>query len=151
MSEPDSEGSRLSQSALAEPEGHRMNPVKNMALNMVSAISDNVTVLRCSGRLVFSEDDNALREKVKKLLVEGHRIVVNLTELEHIDSMGLATIAGLHRLDNSRIKLVCSSVHLTGLLRRTRLDAVIRFYETEDEAAAVVSGHGALLSPSPAA
>jgi anti-anti-sigma factor len=84
-------------------------------------------------------------------LVEGHRIVVNLTELEHIDSMGLATIAGLHRLDNFRIKLVCSSLHLTGLLRRTRLDTVIRFYETEDEAAAVMSGHGALLSPSPAA
>jgi anti-anti-sigma factor len=128
-----------------------MNPVKNMTLNTVSDISDNVTVLRCSGRLVLGAGDDTLRERVKKLLVEGHRIVVNLTELEHIDSMGLATIAGLHRLDNFRIKLVCSSVHLTGLLRRTRLDTVIRFYETEDEAAAVVSGHGALLSPSPAA
>ena len=115
-----------------------------MTLNMVSHISDNVTVLRCSGRLVLGEDADALRERVKKLLIEGHRIVVNLTELEHIDSVGLATIAGLHRLDNSRIKLVCSSVHLTGLLRRTRLDTVIRFYETEDEAVAVVSGHGAV-------
>ena len=128
-----------------------MNRVKNMTLNMVSDISDNVTVLRCSGHLVLGEDDAALREKVKNLLLEGHRIVVNLTELEHIDSMGLATIAGLHRLDPSRIKLVCSSVHLNGLLRRTRLDTVIRFYGTEDEAAAVVSGHGALLSPSAAA
>ena len=125
-----------------------MNRVKNMTLNVVGDISDNVTVLRCSGRLVLGEDDDALREKVKRLLVEGHRIVVNLTELEHIDSMGLATIAGLHRLDNSRIKLVCSSVHLTGLLRRTRLDTVIRFYESEDEAVAVVSGHGALLNSS---
>jgi len=128
-----------------------MNRVKNMTLDMVRDISDNVTVLRCSGHLVLGEDDDVLREKVKSLLLEGHRIVVNLTELEHIDSMGLATIAGLHRLDNSRIKLVCSSVHLTGLLRRTRLDTVIRFYGTEDEAAAVVSGHGVLLSPSPAA
>ena len=128
-----------------------MNRVKNMTLDMVRDISDNVTVLRCSGHLVLGEDDDALREKVKNLLLEGHRIVVNLTELEHIDSMGLATIAGLHRLDNSRIKLVCSSVHLTGLLRRTKLDTVINFYETEDEAAAVESGHGALLSPSPAA
>jgi anti-anti-sigma factor len=100
---------------------------------------------------VLGEDADALRERIKKLLAEGHRIVVNLTELEHIDSMGLATIAGLHRLDKSRIKLVCSSVHLTGLLRRTRLDTVIRFFETEDEAAAEVSGRGALLSPSLAA
>jgi anti-anti-sigma factor len=127
-----------------------MKRVKNMTLNVVSYFSDNVTVLRCSGRLVLGEDADALRERVKKLLVEGHRIVVNLTELEHIDSVGLATVAGLHGLDNSRIKLVCSSVHLTGLLRRTRLDTVICFYETEDEAVAVVSGDGALLSPSPA-
>jgi len=124
-----------------------MNRVKNMTLNMVSYISDNVYVLRFSGRLVLGDDADALRERVKKLLVEGHRIVVNLTELEHIDSVGLATIAGLHRLDNSRIKLVCSSVHLTGLLRRTRLDTVIRFYETEDEAVAVVSGHGSFTEP----
>ena len=93
---------------------------------MVSYISDNVTVLRCSGRLVLGEDADALRERVKKLLVEGHRIVVNLTELEHIDGVGLATVAGLHGLDNSRIKLVCSSLHLTGLFRRTKLDTVNR-------------------------
>jgi anti-anti-sigma factor len=120
-----------------------------MTLNMPSHISDNVTVLRCSGRLVLGEDADALRERVKTLLAEGHRIVVNLSELVHIDSVGLATIAGLHRLDNSRIKLVCSSVHLNGLLRRTRLDTVIRFYEAEDEAVEVVSGHGALLNPNP--
>jgi len=120
-----------------------------MTVNTVTHVSDDVMVLRCTGRLVLGEDADALRERTKKLLVEGHRIVVNLTELEHIDSVCLATIAGLHRLDNSRVKLVCSSVHLTGLLRRTRLDTVIRFYEAEDEAVAVVSGHGALLNPSP--
>jgi anti-anti-sigma factor len=122
---------------------------KSMTISTVTHASDDVMMLRCSGRLVLGEDADALRERVKKLLLEGHRIVVNLTELEHIDSVGLATIAGIHRLDNSRIKIVCSSVHLTGLLRRTRLDTVIRFYETEDEAVAVVSGHGALLNPSP--
>lgn len=117
-----------------------------MTLNMAAHISDNVTVLRCFGRLVLGEDADALRDRVKTVLVEGHRIVVNLSELEHIDSVGLSTIAGLHRLDNSRIKLVCSSIHLNGLLRRTKLDTVIRFYETEDEAIAVV---GALLNQSP--
>ena len=121
---------------------------KSMTVNTVTHVSDDVMVLRCTGRLVPGGDADALRERTKKLLVEGHRIVVNLTKLEHIDSVGLATIAGLHRLDNSRIKLVCSSVHLIGLLRRTRLDTVIRFYETEDEAVAVASG-GALLNPSP--
>ncbi len=127
----------------------RSHAFKSMTVSTVTHASDDVMMVRCTGRLVLGEDANALRERTKKLLVEGHRVVVNLSELEHIDSVGLATIAGLHRLDNSRIKLVCSSVHLTGLLRRTRLDTVIRFYETEDEAVAVVSGHGALLNRSP--
>jgi anti-anti-sigma factor len=122
---------------------------KSMTVSIVTHASDDVMVLRCTGRLVLGEDADALRERIKRLLVEGHRIVVNLSELEHIDSIGLATLVALHKLDTSRIKLVCSSFHLTALLRRTRLDTVIRFYETEDEAVAVVSGHGALLNPSP--
>jgi anti-anti-sigma factor len=113
-----------------------------MTVNAGTHVSDDVMVLRCTGRLVLGEDADALRERTKKLLVEGHRIVVNLSELEHIDSIGLATIVALHRLGTSRIKLVCSSFHLTALLRRTRLDTVIRFYETEEEAIAFVSGQG---------
>ena len=115
---------------------------KSIALSTVTHVSDDVIVLRCIGRLVLGEDAAALRERTKKLLVEGHRIVVNLSELEHIDSIGLATIIALHRLSTSRIKLVCSSFHLTALLRRTRLDTVIRFYDTEEEAVAFVSGRG---------
>ena len=113
---------------------------KGMTLSTVRHVSDDVMVLRCTGRLVLGEDANALRERTKKLMLEGHRIVVNLSELEHIDSIGLATIVALHTLGTSQIKLVCSSLHLTGLLRRTRLDTVIRFYETEEEAVAFVSG-----------
>ncbi len=117
-----------------------------MAVSTVTHVSDDVMVLRCTGRLVLGEDAEALRERTKKLLIEGHRIVVNLSELEHIDSVGLATIVALHRLGTSRIKLVCSSSHLTALLRRTRLDTVIRFYDTEEEAVAFVSGQGAPTS-----
>lgn len=118
------------------------HPGKNMMLSTFTHVSDDVIVLRCTGRLVLGEDADALRERATKLLEEGHRVVVNLSELEHIDSVGLATIVGLHRLETARVKLVCSSTHLATLLRRTRLDTVIRFYETEDEAAvAVLSGH----------
>ena len=117
--------------------------IKGMTVSTVRHVSDDVDdvmVLRCTGRLVLGEDANALRERTKKMMIEGHRIVVNLSELEHIDSIGLATIVALHSLGTSQIKLVCSSLHLTALLRRTRLDTVIRFYETEEEAVAFVSG-----------
>ena len=113
---------------------HRFKGMTVSTVRHVSDDVDDVMVLRCAGRLVLGEDANALRERTKKLMLEGHRIVV------HIDSIGLATIVALHSLGTSQIKLVCSSLHLTALLRRTRLDTVIRFYETEEEAVAFVSG-----------
>jgi anti-anti-sigma factor len=122
---------------------------KSMTVSTVTHVSDDVMVLRCTGRLVLGEDADALRERTKKLLEEGNRIVVNLSELEHIDSTGLATIVALDRLGTSRIKLVCSSFHLTTLLRRTKLDTVIRFYETEEEAVAFLSGQGVPDEPKP--
>ena len=48
-----------------------MNRVKNMTLDMVRDISDNVTVLRCSGHLVLGEDGDALRSTSKKPVVRG--------------------------------------------------------------------------------
>ena len=59
---------------------------KSMTVSTVTHVSDDVMVLRCTGRLVIGEDADALRERTKKLLVEGHRVVVNLSELEHIAS-----------------------------------------------------------------
>jgi anti-sigma B factor antagonist len=107
-----------------------------------------VVVLRCVGRLVLSEASDALRERIKRLLTEGHRIVVNLSDLEHMDSVGLALIVGLYRLGNSRIQLVCSNSHLTAVFRRTRIDTVIKLHETEDEAIAALSGEVTPISRS---
>lgn len=119
-----------------------------MALSTVIHIWDDVVVLRCVGRLVLSEASDALRERIKGLLTEGHRIVVNLSDLEHMDSVGLAIIVGLYRLGNSRIQLVCSNSHLTAVLRRTRIDTVIKLHETEDEAVAALSGEVTPISQS---
>ena len=119
-----------------------------MALSTVTLVWDDVVVLRCVGRLVLGEGSDALRERIRGLLTEGHRIVVNLSDLEHIDSVGLAIIVGLYRFGNSRIQLVCSNSHLTGVLRRTRIDTVIKLHETEDEAIATLSGEVTPISRS---
>ncbi len=66
-----------------------------MALRTETRISGDVILLRCSGRLVIGEESAAFREEVKKLLSERHRVVLDLSEIEHIDSIGLAGLVGL--------------------------------------------------------
>jgi anti-sigma B factor antagonist len=52
-------------------------------------------VVRCHGRLVADTDDVLYRE-VKLLLPDSKRIVLDLTDLTRMDSMGLGTLVRLY-------------------------------------------------------
>jgi anti-anti-sigma factor len=51
-------------------------------------------VVKCYGKLV-SETTNQLRETVKPLLPEGGRIVIDLSDVDHLDSSGLGALVSL--------------------------------------------------------
>src|SRR5580693_8195061 len=51
-------------------------------------------VVKCHGKLV-SESTNQLRETVKPLLPEGGRIVIDLSDVDHLDSSGLGALVSL--------------------------------------------------------
>jgi anti-anti-sigma factor len=55
--------------------------------------SNKVTVVKCHGRLV-SENAAEIKEIVKPLLSAGGRIVVDLGDLNYMDSSGLGTLIG---------------------------------------------------------
>ena len=87
------------------------------------------------------EETSAFRQGVEKLLSEKGRVVVNLTEVDHIDSTGLAALVRLltqKRDPKSELRLVSSRRYLTDLLRRTRLDTVITVYAGEEDAVASI-------------
>jgi anti-sigma B factor antagonist len=52
-------------------------------------------IVRCHGRLVFGVCD-VLYHRVRELMPESKRIVLDLTDLKHVDSMGLGTLVRLH-------------------------------------------------------
>jgi anti-sigma B factor antagonist len=52
------------------------------------------SIVYCGGRLVSSTAD-ALKAQVKPLIVRGGTVVMDLSELTFMDSMGLGTIASL--------------------------------------------------------
>jgi anti-sigma B factor antagonist len=53
-----------------------------------------VTTLICHGRIV-SETGNQLKEAVKPLIPQGGKIILDLTDVEYMDSSGLGTVVGL--------------------------------------------------------
>jgi anti-sigma B factor antagonist len=55
---------------------------------------NKVKVVKCHGKLV-SETTNKLRETVKPLLPEGGRVVIDLGDVEHLDSSGLGALVSL--------------------------------------------------------
>jgi anti-sigma B factor antagonist len=58
-------------------------------------VQSDVTVVRCSGRLMI-ESGNTLRTEVEKLIKPGGRIVLDLTNVTHCDSMGLGSVISLY-------------------------------------------------------
>jgi anti-sigma B factor antagonist len=63
-------------------------------LTLRSDVTPESTVVHCSGRLILSTAD-ALKSYVKPRIVRGGSVVLDLTDLTFMDSMGLGTIATL--------------------------------------------------------
>jgi anti-anti-sigma factor len=113
-----------------------------VALSTKTHCWDDVVILRSVGRLVAGREIITFRQGVEKLLSGRCKVVINLTEVDHIDSTGLATLAYFskrnkqNRDPQSGTRLVSSKMYLMDLLRRTKLDTVITVYANEEDAIA---------------
>ena len=100
-------------------------------------LNDGIIVVVCAGRLVFGEETAALRDRVKALLTEGSRIILNLADVTYIDSGGLGTLVALYttaRNAGGAIKLARLTPRVGDLLQVTKLVTVFDVYNTEEEA-----------------
>ncbi len=97
-----------------------------------------VLVVDCSGRLVFGEESAMLRDIVKKLLSENPNVVMNLREVNYIDSGGLGTLVSLYtsaRSGGGTVKLSSLSQRVGDLLQVTKLLTIFEVFEDEETAA----------------
>jgi len=112
-----------------------------MALKLTTRTVDGVTVVEAAGRIVLGNETNDLRDCVKALLFDGStRLVLNLAQVDFVDSSGLGTLVGLHSTAAARsakIKLAAASKLFRDLLVVTKLLTVFDLFDTE--AAAVAS------------
>jgi anti-sigma B factor antagonist len=109
-----------------------------MQLRMSTRALEGVLVVDCSGRLVFGEESASLRDTVKKLLAQSPRIVMNLQEVNYIDSGGLGTLVSLFttaRNAGGALKLACLSQRVGDLLQLTKLFTIFEVFNEAEDAA----------------
>src|SRR5262245_43209248 len=56
---------------------------------------NKVTTIKCYGKLVSGPATAELKEAVKPLIPEGGRIIVDLGQVDYLDSSGLGTLVSL--------------------------------------------------------
>ncbi|HEY5380877.1 MAG TPA: STAS domain-containing protein [Acidobacteriaceae bacterium] len=92
----------------------------------VKHCAGNVIVVYCHGRLV-SEVSELLYTRISELIPSTHRIVLDLSDLKHTDSMGLGTLVRLYvkaKSANCSLELINLSKQIRHLLGLTNLFAV---------------------------
>ncbi|SRR6266542_515976 len=103
----------------------------------------DVVVLDVRGHMTLSDSEASLFHYASRLGDEGHlHIVLNLQHVAYIDSVGIGEIMRtfLHLGHRGGSMAVCSvSPRTREVLRATRLDTVIRMFDTEEQAVAAVS------------
>jgi anti-sigma B factor antagonist len=108
-----------------------------MQLKVATRTKDGILVVDCSGRIIFGEESSLLRDEVKKAVSENKYIVVNLGEVNYIDSGGLGTLVALGTTAQNAggaIKLTNLTKRVGDLLQVTKLLTVFDVYNSEAEA-----------------
>jgi anti-sigma B factor antagonist len=109
-----------------------------MQLRMSTRTLDGVMLVDCSGRIVFGEESATLRDMVKKLVGKNANVVLNLREVNFIDSGGLGTLVSLYTTAKNAggaVKLASLSQRVGDLLQLTKLHTVFEVFDSEEEAA----------------
>ena len=109
-----------------------------MQLRMSTRTVGGAMIVDCSGRLVFGEESASLRETVKKVLAQSPKVVLNLHEVNYIDSGGLGTLVSIYttaRNAGGAIKLASLSQRVGDLLQLTKLVTIFEVFDNEEAAA----------------
>ena len=99
---------------------------------------EDVSVIDVKGRITIGEGNEVIREMVAELTAQGKkRIILNLLEVDHIDSAGIGELVRAHstlRRQGGQLKLASPSGKVKEVLKMTSLHSVFDIHENEASA-----------------
>ena len=96
----------------------------------------DIAVVTCTGRLVEGTEATELRQLLDHLLEYGTSLLLDVTQMDFIDSAGLGLLVRYGtraRNGHGSMKLCGASPKLIALLKATRLEQVLDAYGSESE------------------
>jgi anti-sigma B factor antagonist len=108
-------------------------------LELQIASYENVSILRCRGRLIYGPETNELVHTARLVFETSKEIVLQMAEVTQIDSggvgaLGSVLISARHR--DAEVKLATLHPRVAEVLRITGLDLLFDIHPTESEAIA---------------
>jgi len=98
----------------------------------------SVMILDLKGKITLGEGDEALKDKINSLILQGHKkMLLNLADVPYIDSAGLGEIVRTYTTvsrQGGQLKLVNLTKRITDLLMITKLLTVFETFDNEQEA-----------------
>jgi anti-sigma B factor antagonist len=103
----------------------------------------DVRILDCSGKITLGEGTIAVRNTVLDILKDGgKKIIVNLADVNYIDSSGIGELVRTYITVSSgggQLKLLSLTKKIQELLQITKLLTVFQVYDSESAALASFS------------
>jgi anti-sigma B factor antagonist len=100
-------------------------------------LSANTGMVRLSGELDIHSAPH-FKEEVLSLIEQGYtNVILDLDELNFMDSRGLGTFIGISRNVKDRggsLKIICSNQTILKIFHRTGLYEIFSLYETKEAA-----------------
>ena len=104
--------------------------VSEPAFRVEISVQDDATFVRCIGKLKAGVTE-ILRNAVKPLVASKKRVVLDLTDLTQMDSMGLGTVVSLYvsaKASGSKLELVNLSKGIRQVLSVTNVLSLFEVY-----------------------
>jgi anti-sigma B factor antagonist len=108
-----------------------------LKLTLATRTKDGILMVDCNGQIVFGEESSLLRSTVKNAVSENNRIVLNLGEVNYMNSGGLGALVVLRTTvqdAGGTLKLANLTKPVNDLLQITKLRTGFDVYNSEAEA-----------------
>lgn len=109
----------------------------------ISSIGGQIVRIDLKGRLLSGDEAKTLLEAADQELTEGkNRFVINLKELEFVNSAGLSSLISLltkARNKSGEVAIYGTNKRLEELIILTKLNTVFNIFKSEDEALEVIN------------
>ena len=98
----------------------------------------DVTILDLKGKMTLGEGDEALKDKINSLVLQGRKkLVLNLADVPYIDSAGLGEVVRTYttvKRQGGNMRLLHLTKRIEDLLSITKLLTVFESYDNEADA-----------------